>query len=330
MNDASLSSRLNQLVSVGRAAEAFQQLSAAAAGGDPEALFLLATWRVSGRIVRRDTAAARSLLGKAGAAGDSYAALLYAHFLANGTGGPPDWRAAFAELEGIADRQPEAAAQLDMLSRMPVDEGGEPTSAARLETLSTAPAIHCARGFLSGEECRYLIQRAEPTLQPSTVTELGTGRSFPHPDRKSDGMFFGVGNEDLVVSAINRRIAQLTETTTEQAEPLQILRYGPGGEFRKHFDFGKDGGNQRILTAIIYLTDAYTGGETFFFRTGLRFRGAPGDLLLFRNVTPDGAGDPLTEHAGLPVESGVKIVASRWIWREPYRLAPPVPLLRGS
>lgn len=319
---------VQQLASAGRHADAADRLIAAASAGDADALFLLGAWRISGQVVARDMNAARDLMGKAASAGHSDATFFFGTFTANGTGGAADWKAGRAILERIADR-PDVARQMSMIGRMLVAEDGEPTSLPDSQILSDQPFVRSAEAFLNDEECDYLVRSSEPRLQPSLVIDRATGRALPHPDRKSDGAFFGVGHEDLVVNAINRRIAAISGTRPEQAEPLQILRYGVGGEFRPHFDFVKEGGNQRIMTAIVYLTDEYEGGETRFLRTGLDFRGRKGDLLLFRNVTEDGRQDPLTEHAGLPVRKGTKTVASRWIWREPYTVAPPQPLVPG-
>jgi prolyl 4-hydroxylase len=319
---------VQKLVTAGRFAEAVDRLGPAAESGDRDALFMLGGWRISGQVVARDTAAARRLMGKAAEAGHPAATQFYSYFLANGTGGPTDWAKGREILERISD-QPAVAEQLALLDRMAVGEDGEPSRLPELVEISREPAVFRATDFLTSEECDYLVRSSGPRLQPSLVIDRATGRALPHPDRKSDSTFFGVGHEDLVVNAINRRIAAISDTTPEQAEPLQILRYGPGGEFRTHFDFVKDGGNQRILTAIAYLTDDYQGGETRFLRLGLDFRGEKGELLLFRNVTEDGSQDPLSEHAGLPVRSGTKIVASRWIWREPYSVEPPKPFVPG-
>ena len=124
------------------------------------------------------------------------------------------------------------------------------------------------------------MARAEPGLRPTTVIERATGREVYHPVRRSNSMHFGVSNEDLVVSAINRRIAAASGTRTEQGEPLQLLRYGPGGEFKPHHDAEKEGGNQRILTALVYLSDDYEGGETQFTRADYSFRGRKGDISI--------------------------------------------------
>ncbi|HET6943027.1 MAG TPA: 2OG-Fe(II) oxygenase [Sphingomicrobium sp.] len=316
------------LASTGRYAEAVDRLNAAAASGDPDGLYLLGVWRISGQIIPRNTAAARALMGQAAEAGHRTAALLYANFLANGTGGSSDWKAGLKALKAFSE--PSAiAGQLTLIGRMAVGDDGEPLELPELEELSREPSVWIAAGFLTDEECDYLVRSSGPRLQPSLVIDRATGHATPHPDRKSDSTFFGAGHEDLAVNAINRRIAAISGTRPEQSEPLQILSYGPGGEFRTHFDFVKEGGNQRIMTAIAYLTDDYEGGETRFVRTGLDFRGCKGDLLLFRNVTEDGRQDPMSEHAGLPVRSGTKIVASRWIWREPYSVEPPKPFVPG-
>ena len=318
---------VQQLVSAGRHAEAAGVLIKAAEGGDAEALHTLAAWRISGRIIRRDKAAARDLMGRAADAGHPDAKLLYGHFLSNGTGGPADRAKAREVFETLRESLPEVADQLDLLDRMEIEENGDPKESALLERVKDSPIVQTASHFLTDEECDYLVRRAEPRLKPTTVIERATGREIYHPVRRSDSMHFGVGNEDLVVSAINRRIAAASGTKTDQGEPLQLLRYGPGGEFKPHHDFEKEGGNQRILTALVYLSGDYEGGETQFTRAGYSFRGRKGDILLFSNVQADGRPDLLAEHAGLPVRRGVKLVASRWIWREPPYFPPPKPIL---
>jgi len=317
--------QVQTLASAGRIAEAADALVAAAECNEGDALFELALWRISGQIVRRDTAAARTLMGRAADAGHLEAALYFAHFLANGTGGEPDWQRARQLLEGLRGQHPRADEQLDLLCGMSIGDDGEPAADAELETLSEQPLVRRFPDFLSADECAYLMRRAAPRLTPSVVIDRATGRSHPHPVRRSDGTFFGVTEEDLVVNAINRRIAAATGTKPVQAEPLQIIHYSKGGEFRPHVDTGAPGGNQRIVTAIVYLTDDYEGGETRFMKTGLSFRGRIGELLTWRNVTAAGQPDPQTEHAGMPVTAGTKQIASRWIWAKPPVFPPPTP-----
>jgi prolyl 4-hydroxylase len=204
---------------------------------------------------------------------------------------------------------------------------GFPASPLPSRQLAEAPAVFAFESFATTAECAYLRTKIEGALTPSVVIDPANGRMIPHPIRSSDGAVFGVFDEDLVVNAINRRIAAASGTPLAAGEPLQLLRYRQGGEYRAHFDALPEGGSQRILTLILYLSDQYGGGETRFMRTGLVFRGRVGDALLFRNVTADGRPDPLALHAGLPVTHGEKLIASRWIRGDKFRFPPPRPLL---
>jgi prolyl 4-hydroxylase len=181
--------------------------------------------------------------------------------------------------------------------------------------------------LFSPTECNFLIAEAEPWLQPSVVVDPASGRHLRNPIRTSDGMAFGHVQEGPAIHALNRRIAAATGTDARQGESLQILRYRPGQEYKPHFDALAGEANQRILTMLVYLNDDYEGGETLFLRTGLRFKGRKGDALLFRNALEDGRADEMTQHAGLPVVAGEKIIASRWIRARPFVFPPPPPLL---
>jgi prolyl 4-hydroxylase len=210
---------------------------------------------------------------------------------------------------------------------MGLDAQGFPARPIAVRQLSEAPFAAAAERFMTETECAYLRQAGEPGLQPSVVVDPATGRMVPHPVRSSDASMFGVFAEDLVINAFNRRIATLSGTRLEQGEPLQLLRYRAGGEYRAHMDALPSEPNQRVLTVLVYLSDDYEGGETVFPRIGLSFRGRTGEALLFRNAGADGQADPLALHAGLPVTKGLKYLASRWIRAERFTFPPPLPLL---
>ena len=319
--------RVEALLRGGRCKEAARLLIAEAGAGKPGAVALLALWRIAGDIVGRDLAEARRLLAAAAGQGDAAAALLHAGFLASGTGGEAEWPAALAALARLARQVPRAATQLRLIEAMDLDGDGFPARPIAARALAASPSVSTAPAFLTPAECAYLIAVAEPQLQPSVVVDPVTGRMAPHPVRTSDAAMFGVFAEDLVVNAINRRIAALSGTAPAQGEPLQVLRYRPGGEYKPHMDALPAEPNQRILTALVYLSDDYDGGETRFVRTGLSFRGKAGDALLFRNAGADGRPDPMALHAGMPVTRGVKYLASRWIRAEPFTYPPPRPLV---
>jgi prolyl 4-hydroxylase len=319
--------RVDRLLGERRFEEAARLLLAAAGAGETAATAELAHWRIVGNLIRRDLAEARRLLGIAAARGDDGSALLHAGFLAAGVGGADDWSGALAELRALAARAPRAGAQLRLIEAMDLADDGFPARSIEQQSLSDAPRAACARNFMTEAECDYLKAAAEPSLQPSVVVDPASRQLVPHPIRKSEGAVFGVYAEDLVVNALNRRMAALSGTRPEQGEPLQLLRYRPGGEYKAHLDALPAEPNQRVLTVLVYLSDDYEGGETSFPKSGLSFRGRAGDALLFRNAGPDGRPDPLSLHAGMPVTKGAKYLASRWIRAERFTYPPPKPIL---
>lgn len=313
------------LVAAGRPREAYHLLTSPQAGNDPEALFALANWRLSGQIIARDLAAARDLYRRAAEAGHEEAARVHTAFVGNGSGGPDDWQSALGLLRQYSF--PGAVAQLALIERMRLKPSGDPLELPAENRLSDRPNVSVFPALFSPSECDFLIAEAQHRLAPSVVIDPQTGRQLRNPIRTSDGMSFGYVQEAPAVHALNRRIAAATGTDAKQGESLQVLRYRPGQEYKPHFDAVAGEPNQRILTVLVYLTDDYEGGETVFLKTGLRFKGKRGDALMFRNALPDGRADEMAQHAGLPVTAGEKLIASRWIRARQFVFPPPRPLL---
>jgi prolyl 4-hydroxylase len=224
-------------------------------------------------------------------------------------------------------RDPAARGQRALIEKMRLKATGDPRRLPPREQISERPWAARVPGLFTREECDFLIAEARPRLAPSLVVDPQSGRQFRNPIRTSDGMSFAYVLENPAIRALNRRLAAASGTEVAQGEPLQVLRYAPGQEYRPHLDALTGDANQRILTVLVYLNDDYAGGETEFISTGLRFRGRKGDALIFRNALDDERADPLAQHAGLPVTAGEKIIASRWIRARPFALPPPPPLL---
>lgn len=307
-----------QLAAAGRGAEAVLLLNRAGAAGDTDALFALAMWRLAGRHLPIDLGAARDLFRRAGEAGHKAAAKIHVNFLASGTGGEANWAGALERLAALAESDPASRAELELIEAMALTADGGPVTLPDRQPLSDTPEVATFPGLFTPGECDYLARAAAPMLKPSVVVDPRSGRHVPHPIRTSDGAVFAWLIANPAVHALCRRIAAASGTRVAQGEPLQVLRYRPGQQYRSHLDAVPAKGNRRILTMIVYLNDGYEGGETRFVKTGLTVRGRTGDGLLFRNTLPDGRADPMSEHAGLPVTSGAKLIASRWIWEEDF------------
>ena len=325
--DGGLPETIDALVATGRAGDAWRLLGTRAAASDPTALFMLAVWRLAGQFVRRDLAQSRDLFQRAARAGHPDAARIHRAFLAGGVGGPPDWAAALQLLAQAAKTESAARAQLALIAGMRLSSSGEPQEIPAEEQLSESPRVSCVRGLLSRAECEYLIAEAQRWLAPSVVVDPQTGRQYRNPIRTSDGMAFPFTEENPAIHALNRRIAAVTNTGVAQGEPLQVLRYRPGQEYKPHSDALTGDDNQRLITVLLYLNRGYEGGETRFVETGLTFRGEVGDALVFHNADAEGRADPLARHAGLPVTKGEKYLSTRWIRARAFSLPPPRPLL---
>ena len=255
-------------------------------------------------------AEARDLFRRAGEAGSHQAAVIHCNLVASTEG----WSRGLQLLVKLAAHDLRCRRQAEIIRAMNL------SATLAGEVVSKAPHVTLFRNLFTPAECLYLAEAAAPMLQPSVVVDPATGAQRPDPVRVSDSMGFTLPLENPAVHALGQRIAAASGTSAAQGEPLQVLRYRPGGEYKPHFDAIPGFANQRILTMIVWLSEDYEGGETMFMKTGLKVKGKSGDALLFRNALPDGRRDPDAAHAGLPVTSGEKVIASRWIRARPFEM----------
>jgi len=222
---------------------------------------------------------------------------------------------------------------------------------ADVELVSWTPRVAWYPNFLSGEECDHLIEKARKRLKDSTVVDDKTGESKKVVARSSMGMFLAQA-EDAIVAGIEQRIADWTMIPVEHGEPLQVLKYLEGQEYRAHHDYFKDdvhvqrGGN-RIATVLMYLVDVEGGGETVFPHAvfeggqvrkviggvsgeegdpsgactsrGLVVHPKRGDAVLFWSTDFEGGFIEQSLHASCPVTSGEKWTSTRWIRMHPFK-----------
>ncbi|XP_069668616.1 prolyl 4-hydroxylase subunit alpha-1-like isoform X2 [Periplaneta americana] len=124
------------------------------------------------------------------------------------------------------------------------------------------------------------------------------------------------------VSAVNRRVEDITGLTISTAEELQVVNYGIGGHYEPHFDFArKEEGNafkslgtgNRIATFLFYMSDVSQGGATVFPQINVALRPEKGAAAFWYNLHPSGEGDMDTRHAACPVLTGSKWVSNKWL-----------------
>ena len=307
-----------RLAAAGAVEKAVRVLSSASDGGDTEASMQLALWHLSSAELPRNLPEARRWLRTAAQGGHPDAALMEIALTANGTGTAPDWAGALRLLRDAAVKDTVAAEHLALVDAMKLDERGRPCDVPVGQRLSESPDVTLFRALLTAQECQHIAQVAHGSLAPAVVIDPATGKMITHPIRTSLGTVIGPTWETLAIGAINRRLAAVSETDVQQGEPLAVLHYAPGQQYHPHFDTITGSANQRVTTALVYLNQGYTGGETKFTANGLTIAGQMGDVVVFKNVLSDGSSDPRSQHAGLPVTRGVKWLATRWIRAKPY------------
>jgi prolyl 4-hydroxylase len=182
------------------------------------------------------------------------------------------------------------------------------------------PRVIVFSGLLSDVECDEIIALAQLRLARSETVQTETGSSEVNEARTSQGMFFTRG-EHPVCARLEARIAALMNWPIENGEGLQVLRYGPGAEYKPHYDyFDPDQagtpailkrGGQRVASLVCYLNTPTLGGATVFPDVQLDVAPVKGNAVFFSYDRPH----PVTRtlHGGAPVIEGEKWVATKWL-----------------
>ncbi|MBF5003237.1 2OG-Fe(II) oxygenase [Diaphorobacter caeni] len=183
-----------------------------------------------------------------------------------------------------------------------------------------SPRIVLFGNLLSREECETLIDAAKPRMARSKTVETKTGGEEVNASRTSEGMFFQRGENDIV-KKLEARIARLVNWPLENGEGLQILRYGPGAEYKPHYDYfdpAEPGtstiikrGGQRVGTLVVYLNNPVKGGGTVFPDIHLEVGPRQGNAVFFSYDRPHASTKTL--HGGSPVIEGEKWIATKWL-----------------
>lgn len=314
--------QIEQLRALGNTAQALAMLEQWERQDSGEACMIRGRWHVAGVDVPRDFNQARLCFEQALARGCTAAREPLIALLAYGPGNcERNWGEALRLLQASAVQEADAAArQVELLASMRLDEDGNPQQVYQPEFLSSDPLVVQFSAFLTEAECNALIDMAEAKLAPAQVVHPVTGRLISDPVRTSLSASFPILEETPFLSAVNRRIAAASRSNALQGEPTQILAYHPGQQYHLHSDALAGESNQRIQTFLIYLTDDFEGGATYFPQGHLSLRPARGDAICFSNVDAQMRPAASARHAGLPVTSGTKIVLSKWIRRSPLNL----------
>ena len=237
------------------------------------------------------------------------------------------WSAQAAHQALSQTTQAEAGKQAQVHARVP---GPDMTASSLLirtsdrdvQVLATMrlPRVIVFGDLLSPDECDCLVGLARHRLQPSLTVDNWNGVSQASESRTSQSTYLARG-QTPVVEGIEARIAELLNWPAEFGEGLEVLRYGPGDEFKPHYDYFEpslpgserllERGGQRVATLVMYLMSPIAGGGTIFPDVALEVAPIKGNAVFFSYDVPHS--DTKSLHGGMPVGSGEKWVATKWL-----------------
>lgn len=179
------------------------------------------------------------------------------------------------------------------------------------------------KNFLSPEECQHIINNFKDKVFRSKVIS-NTNNSVESDYRTSYSYYIPKSHDDII-QRIEQRINKFLQHHVENKdwinnlEPLQMVKYEPGQEFKEHHDwFGQDyiksiNDSQRQFTFFIYLNDVPYGGETEFTKLKLSFKPKCGGALFWKNCYDENNCIDETMHCGKPPIIGTKYGLNVWV-----------------
>lgn len=138
-----------------------------------------------------------------------------------------------------------------------------------------------------------------------------------------------------VFKKLRNEISKKINVPVENQETILAIRYEKNGSYMEHYDsfvkYSKDSiytnqfyeqsmasGGQRKFTALVYLNDDFSGGETNFSKLNKKIKPETGKLLYWNNLDENGNTNLNMIHAGMPVLDGQKWVLVIYIREKKY------------
>ncbi|MFN2334334.1 MAG: hypothetical protein ABR550_07920, partial [Wenzhouxiangellaceae bacterium] len=189
-----------------------------------------------------------------------------------------------------------------------------------MQWIDSQPRVARIRDFITREERTQIISMVSGALVPPEHYTGGAANSTENVFFNGTGMYFSALTADVMVRAIEYRIAQTTGLDMRGFEPSSIIGYAPGQEYQPHVDYFNEQElatsakspisikGQRIVTFLICLEAPESGGETLYPKADLKVAHARDDAMLHYNTLPDGQPDEMSLHHGLPIERGRKLI----------------------
>lgn len=207
-----------------------------------------------------------------------------------------------------------------------VDNDDVPIFFPLFKSLADNPKVHRVENnyvemyevddFFTDAQCDDFCNRIKNNLTKSLVTNPDAEATV----RTSRTSYLRI-NDCQENMEMNKYVHDFLKIPYGNAEEPQGQLYEVGQEFKPHNDwFDKNSAynqvhldkGQRTWTFMIYLNDVPAGGHTKFTKINIDIVPKKRKALFWNNILPNGEGNPWTEHWGMPVERGEKIIITKW------------------
>ncbi|KAH8363048.1 hypothetical protein KR084_004822 [Drosophila pseudotakahashii] len=193
-------------------------------------------------------------------------------------------------------------------------------SPVKMEIISIDPFVVIFHDMISPKDSALIRSTSKKHLHPSATVDVDAPKEeYRVADfRTSKSVWYDYDHNEATRN-INRRLGHATGLDMRFTEFFQVINYGLGGFFETHIDMllsdeaRFNGTNDRIATALFYLSDVPQGGGTYFPKLNTTVFPKAGSTLFWYNLDSKGNDLMTTLHTGCPVIVGSKWVVSKWI-----------------
>ncbi len=193
--------------------------------------------------------------------------------------------------------------------------------------INDEPAVYLFEDFLKPEDCAHLVELSQAHMQRAVVSG---GEEGVESEGRTGDVHWITHDQTPITARISQQFADLVGLPLENAESFQVISYGPGQEYKAHYDAWVAGtetgdrclvrGGQRLVTCLIYLCDVDEGGGTFFPRLDMEVMPRCGRMVLFHNCHDNSTErHPASLHGGMPTQAGTKWACNVWFREASYR-----------
>lgn len=180
------------------------------------------------------------------------------------------------------------------------------------------------------EQLTTIMSTCGPLLQAVSLFG-GEGKNSKNENIRNNTHYpTPLPNDSMALALLENLLAKAAGLPISFAEPPVVLKYQPGQYYQWHYDhiyphtdsiaqhiaqFG-----QRVKTAIFYLNDDFTGGETEFKTPLISVQPKKNKVLIFDNCDKDEKRDVSSIHRGKAVTKGEKWIVTLWFRSKPFWL----------